>query len=118
MKEKSLQKEIRPWGYFEILVDLPHTKVKRLVVNPGQRLSLQSHTLREEHWVVVQGPARVTLGDDTEDYDYGDYVHIGIGVKHRLAAPGDKPVEIIETQVGEGFPEEDIVRYEDDYKRT
>jgi mannose-6-phosphate isomerase-like protein (cupin superfamily) len=110
-------KEERPWGYFEILVDLPHTKVKRLIVNPGQRLSLQSHKLREEHWVVVNGPARVTLNEETRDYNYGEHVYIGRGVKHRLAAPGEQAVEIIETQVGEGVPEEDIIRYEDDYNR-
>ena len=109
--------EERPWGYFETLVDLLHTKVKRLVVNPGQRLSLQSHKLREEHWVIVRGPARVTLDDETRDYNYGEYIYVGRGVKHRLAATGNNAVEIIETQVGDDFPEEDIIRYEDDYNR-
>jgi mannose-6-phosphate isomerase-like protein (cupin superfamily) len=116
-QEQKGFKEERPWGYFEILVDLPHTKVKRLVVNPGQRLSLQSHKLREEHWVIVSGPARVTLNDETRDYHYGEHVYIGRGVKHRLAAAGKKTIEIIETQVGDDFPEEDIIRYEDDYRR-
>ncbi len=111
-------KEERPWGYFEVLVDLPHTKVKRLVVKPGQRLSLQSHKLRQEHWVVVGGIARVTLDNETRDYGYGEYIYIGREVKHRLAAPaGDTKVEIIETQVGEDFPESDIIRYDDDYAR-
>lgn len=117
-KEEKILKEERPWGYFEILVDLPHTKVKRLVVKPGQRLSLQSHKLREEHWIVVKGPARVTLNDDTRDYNYGDYIHVARGMKHRLAAPGAQEVEIIETQVGDDFPEEDITRYQDDYNRS
>ena len=84
-------REDRPWGYFEVLIDLPHVKVKRLVVNPGHRLSLQSHKLREEHWVVVSGPARATVGDITRDYNYGEHLHIGRGVKHRLAAPGTTP---------------------------
>ncbi len=110
-------KEERPWGYFEVLLDLPHTKVKRLVVNPGQRLSLQSHKLREEHWVIVSGPARVTLNQQVRDFNYGEHVYIGRGVKHRLAAPGSQAIEIIETQIGEDFPEEDIIRYEDDYNR-
>ncbi len=116
-ESKTGCREDRPWGYFEVLIDLPHTKVKRLVVNPGQRLSLQSHKLREEHWVIVNGPARATIGNETRDYKYGEHVHIGRGVKHRLAAPGNDPIEIIETQVGEDFPESDITRYEDDYSR-
>ncbi len=117
-QSKPGDREDRPWGYFEILVDSPATKVKLLVVNPGQRLSLQSHKLRQEHWVVVGGTARVTLNDETRDYGYGEHIYIGREVKHRLAAPaGDTKVEIIETQVGEDFPESDIIRYDDDYAR-
>lgn len=111
-------REDRPWGTFIVLDDLPHTKVKRLVVNPGQRLSLQSHKLRDEHWVVVRGTARVTLDEETRDYTYGDHVFVKRGVKHRIACGGDEPVEVIEVQIGEAFPEEDIVRYSDDYNRS
>jgi mannose-6-phosphate isomerase len=111
-------REDRPWGTFIILDDLPYTKVKRLVVNPGQRLSYQSHKLRAEHWVVVRGVATVTLDDVTREYRYGDHVFVGRGVKHRIACLGDEPVEIIEVQTGEAFPEEDIVRYSDDYNRS
>jgi mannose-6-phosphate isomerase-like protein (cupin superfamily) len=108
----------RPWGSFFILEDREDTKVKRLLVNPGQRLSYQSHKLRDEHWVVIRGIAKVTLDDHTRDYKYGDHVFIKRGVKHRLACEGQEPVEIIEVQIGEAFPEEDIVRYDDDYDRA
>ncbi|MCA9804915.1 MAG: phosphomannose isomerase type II C-terminal cupin domain [Cyanobacteria bacterium HKST-UBA02] len=110
--------EDRPWGAFYILADKPNTKVKRLVVNPGQRLSLQSHKLRDEHWVIVAGIARVTLDDSTRDFCYGDHVYVKRGVKHRIACASDEPVEVIEIQTGEAFPEEDIVRYSDDYNRA
>lgn len=110
--------EDRPWGAFYVLADKKHTKVKSLVVMPGQRLSLQSHKFRDEHWVVVQGIARVTLDDSTTDYSYGDHVFVKRGVKHRIACVGDQPVEVIEIQTGEAFPEEDIVRFSDDYDRV
>lgn len=110
--------EDRPWGSFDVLADKPHTKVKSLLVKPGQRLSLQSHKLRDEHWVVVQGVARVTLDDETRDFKYGDHVFVKRGVKHRIACAGDEPVEVIEVQIGDAFPEEDIVRYSDDYNRS
>ncbi len=110
--------EERPWGSFTVLGDLPHTKVKRLVVNPGQRLSLQSHEHRDEHWVIVRGTARVTLNEETRDYHYGDHVFVKRGVKHRIACGGDEPVEVIEVQTGDAFPEEDITRYADDYNRV
>lgn len=108
----------RPWGSFYILDEQEHTKVKRLVVNPGHRLSLQSHKYRDEHWVVVRGVARVTLDDGERDFRYGEHIYVKRGVKHRIACPGQEPVEIIEVQVGDAFPEEDIVRYADDYNRV
>ncbi len=108
----------RPWGSFFILDDREQTKVKRLVVNPGHRLSLQSHKYRDEHWVIVRGVAQVTLDDVTRDYHYGDHVFIKRGVKHRIGCQGPEPVEIIEVQTGDAFPEEDIVRYVDDYNRA
>lgn len=110
--------EDRPWGSFDVLFDKPNTKVKSLIVKPGQRLSLQSHKLRDEHWVVVQGVARVTLDDTTKDFQYGEHVYVKRGVKHRIECASDEPVEVIEIQTGEAFPEEDIVRYSDDYNRV
>jgi mannose-6-phosphate isomerase len=108
----------RPWGSFFVLEDAPSTKVKRLLVNPGQRLSYQSHKFRAEHWVVVRGTVTVTLDDVTRDYHYGEYVFVPCGTKHRIANTGTEPAEIIEVQVGESFAEEDIVRYSDDYHRA
>lgn len=108
----------RPWGCFYVLEENEHSKVKRLVVSPGHRLSLQSHKHRDEHWVVVRGVARVTLDDETRDVHYGQYVFVKRGVKHRITNAGVDPVEIIEIQTGEAFPEEDIVRYADDYDRA
>ncbi len=110
--------EDRPWGSFDVLADQPHTKVKRLTVKPGQRLSLQSHKLRDEHWVIVSGSAEVTLDDKTLELSYGQHVYVKRGVKHRIACRGSIPVEIIEVQTGDAFPEEDIVRYADDYNRV
>lgn len=109
---------IRPWGSFTILEDLNYTKVKRLVVNPGQRLSLQSHKLRDEHWVIVRGVATVTLDDQTREAGYGEHVFVKRGVKHRIANTAAEPVELIEVQIGEAFPEEDIERFQDDYNRA
>jgi mannose-6-phosphate isomerase len=108
----------RPWGSFFILEDTPYTKVKRLLVKPGHRLSLQSHKHRDEHWVVVKGVATVTLNDETREHSYGESVFVPRGTKHRIACVGSEAVEIIEVQTGDAFPEEDIVRFEDDYDRV
>ncbi|HEY9714355.1 MAG TPA: phosphomannose isomerase type II C-terminal cupin domain [Chroococcales cyanobacterium] len=108
----------RPWGTFIVLQDLDYTKVKRLVVKPGHRLSLQSHKHRDEHWVVVKGVATVTLDEQTRDFKYGEHVYVARGTRHRIANQGTDLVEIIEVQTGDAFPEEDIVRYSDDYNRA
>lgn len=121
-KTKNIASEIyfeeRPWGAFYVLLDAENTKVKKLVVKPGQRLSLQSHKLRDEHWVIVAGKALVTLNDTEKECTYGQYVHVPRGTKHRVACLSEVPVEMIEVQVGDGFPEEDIIRYNDDYNRV
>jgi mannose-6-phosphate isomerase-like protein (cupin superfamily) len=113
-----MERHDRPWGSFFILEDREYTKVKRLLVNPGHRLSLQSHKHRDEHWVVVRGVAKVTTDDHTRDVHYGQYVFVKRGVKHRIANTGSEPVELIEIQTGEAFPEEDITRFADDYDRA
>lgn len=118
METSEGNREDRPWGSFWVLQDLAYTKVKRLVVKPGHRLSLQSHEHRDEHWVIVRGVATVTLDAVTKDYNYGEHVFIKRGVKHRISCTGSEPVELIEVQTGEAFPEEDIVRYSDDYNRV
>ena len=87
-------------------------------MHPGQQLSLQKHHQRAEHWVVVQGQARVTVGSQVVDLGVGQHVDIALGEVHRLANLTDAPVEIVEVQFGEYLGEDDIVRLQDDYGRT
>ncbi|HEU0221415.1 MAG TPA: phosphomannose isomerase type II C-terminal cupin domain [Paracoccaceae bacterium] len=112
------ERETRPWGGFEVLADRPDCKVKRIWVDPGGRLSLQSHRHRSERWVVVAGTARVTIGDAVTDMGPGEVAMIPQGAKHRLENPGTALVEIVEVQLGDYFGEDDIIRYEDVYGRT
>lgn len=107
----------RPWGTYEGLVESDRFQVKRIVVNPGQQLSLQMHHHRAEHWVVVKGTARVTCGDHELTLHEDESTYIPIGSKHRLANPGKIPLEIIEVQSGSYLGEDDIVRIEDSYGR-
>lgn len=109
--------ETRPWGNYKILLDQGSCKVKLISVKPGQRLSLQSHKKRSEHWTVVKGTATIWLDNEINDYTYNQSVYIDIGVKHRLENKTNEFVQIIEVQCGEYFGEDDIIRYEDDYKR-
>ena len=111
-------KEERPWGSFEHLLDTDYCKVKEIIVKPNQRLSYQYHHERTEHWVVVQGEATVTLDDEEYEYHKGDVVEIPVGTKHRVENKFDKDLIFIETQTGNYFGEDDIVRIEDDYGRN
>ena len=110
-------KEKRPWGMFEVLMDDPHFKVKKITVNPGQRLSLQSHRKRSEHWIVTEGSMRITCGEDCRDHDTDSHVYIPAGTKHRMENTGREAASVIEIQTGTYFGEDDIIRYEDDYER-
>ncbi len=116
--ESGLYTEQRPWGSFTVLMDVPAYKVKQIVVLPGQRLSLQLHHQREEHWLITVGSPDVTVGEETQPYKPGDYIFIPKETKHRIANPGTTPVEFIEIQRGEYFGEDDIVRFQDDYNRA
>lgn len=107
----------RPWGWYERLALGERFQVKRLMLNPGARLSLQSHTRRAEHWVVVQGQALVRVGDVEQTLREDESVYIPMHTLHRLENATDSPVEIIETQTGEYLGEDDITRYEDVYGR-
>jgi mannose-6-phosphate isomerase-like protein (cupin superfamily) len=91
--------------------------VKRIVVKPGARLSLQKHEHRAEHWVVVHGTARVTIGDEVRTLNENESAYVPIGAVHRLENPGATPLELIEVQTGALLSEDDIVRIEDDYRR-
>lgn len=108
----------RPWGNYTVLEEDPEGfKLKRIVVAPGARLSLQSHRQRSEHWVVVSGVATVTNGNEVFTVHKNQSTYIPIGAKHRLENCGDEPLHIVEIQVGDYLGEDDIQRYEDHYGR-
>ena len=107
----------RPWGWFESLVIGRRFQVKRIVVHPGAALSLQSHHHRSEHWVVVEGTARVTVNEDVTLLTENQSVYIPLGATHRMENPGKVPMVLIEVQTGTYLGEDDIVRYEDAYAR-
>ncbi len=117
--EATLHKRVyRPWGSYESLVNANRFQVKRIVVNPGQQLSLQMHHHRAEHWIVVSGTARVTCGDKEYLLSEDQSTYIPLGNRHRLANPGVIPLEIIEVQTGSYLGEDDIVRFQDVYGRS
>jgi mannose-1-phosphate guanylyltransferase/mannose-6-phosphate isomerase len=114
----SLPRVARPWGYYETIAIADRFQVKRILVKPRHKLSLQMHHHRAEHWVVVRGTAKVTCGDRefllTEDQS----TYIPLGTTHRVENPGKVPLEMIEVQSGAYLGEDDIVRFEDVYGRT
>ena len=114
----SHHRVFRPWGSYESLVSADGFQVKRIIVNPGQRLSLQMHHYRAEHWVVVCGVAEVVNGEETFLLREDQSTYIPIGAKHRLSNLGDVPLELIEVQSGSYLGEDDIVRFEDVYGRS
>ncbi|MAZ25580.1 MAG: mannose-1-phosphate guanylyltransferase/mannose-6-phosphate isomerase [Cytophagaceae bacterium] len=114
----SFPKDHRPWGWVETLVTGSRFQVKRIVVHPGASLSLQSHVHRSEHWVVVQGTARVTRDDEVSLLTENQSIYLPLGCVHRLHNPGKVPMALIEVQTGTYLGEDDIVRYEDAYARS
>lgn len=108
----------RPWGSYESLIDGDRFQVKRIVVNPGGKLSLQKHHHRAEHWIVVSGTAEVTCEDKVFMLGEDESTYIPLGHKHRLVNPGRIPLELIEVQSGTYLGEDDIVRYDDIYGRS
>lgn len=113
----DLPKDHRPWGWFESLVVGPRFQVKRIHVKPGAALSLQSHFHRSEHWIVVEGTAKVTVGDETRLVTENQSIYIPLGAVHRMENPGKVPMVLIEVQTGSYVGEDDIVRYDDKYAR-
>ena len=113
----AFPKEHRPWGWYESLVTGNHFQVKRIFVKPGAALSLQSHLHRAEHWVVVEGTAKVTVSEREQLLSANESIYIPIGEKHRLENPGKIPVVLIEVQTGAYLGEDDIIRYQDVYSR-
>jgi mannose-1-phosphate guanylyltransferase/mannose-6-phosphate isomerase len=107
----------RPWGWFESLVVGNRFQVKRIHVRPGAALSLQSHHHRSEHWIVVEGTAKVTVDDKVQLVTENQSVYIPLGAVHRMENPGKVPMVLIEVQTGSYLGEDDIIRYEDVYAR-
>jgi len=107
----------RPWGHYENLLERKDHKIKELVVNPGERLSLQKHQRRAEHWTVVSGEALVTVGDRETLLTPGQSVDVPRGAIHRIMNPGEIPAVLVEVQMGDYFGEDDIIRLADDYDR-
>ena len=118
-KEATEHKRMyRPWGYYQSIDHGARYQVKRIVVTPGHRLSLQKHYHRAEHWVVVKGTAEVTCGDKVTIVHENESIYLPIGSVHRLTNPGKINLELIEVQTGSYLGEDDIVRIEDEYKRS
>ncbi|MAM00333.1 MAG: mannose-1-phosphate guanylyltransferase/mannose-6-phosphate isomerase [Alteromonadaceae bacterium] len=114
---ETLPRDYRPWGWFESLAVGGRFQVKRIVVHPGAALSLQSHHHRAEHWIVVEGTAEVTIGEQVQLVSENQSVYIPLGTPHRMKNPGKMPMVLIEVQTGSYLGEDDIVRYEDVYAR-
>ncbi|MFH0753874.1 MAG: phosphomannose isomerase type II C-terminal cupin domain [Candidatus Omnitrophota bacterium] len=108
----------RPWGTYTVLLNGEDHKVKEITVNPGQRLSLQRHTKREEHWFIHRGTARVTINGVLRILSVGQYVDIPRQCFHRIENIGTEPLVFIEIQTGDYFGEDDIERFEDDHGRV
>lgn len=118
-KQATMHRKVyRPWGAYDSIDMGGRYQVKRITVNPGAKLSLQSHVHRSEHWVVVSGTARVTVGTEEKLLGENQSVYIPLGAVHRLENPGRIPLDLIEVQSGPYLGEDDIVRYEDIYSRT
>lgn len=114
---ESLPRDYRPWGWYESLVVGPRFQVKRIVVHPSAALSLQSHNHRSEHWVVVEGTARVTVENEVKLLTENQSIYIPLGAIHRLENPGKVSLTLIEVQTGSYLGEDDILRLEDIYSR-
>ncbi|MGC1402643.1 MAG: phosphomannose isomerase type II C-terminal cupin domain [Thermodesulfobacteriota bacterium] len=112
-----MEEDHRPWGLYRVLADEPDHKVKRIVVYPGKRLSLQRHQYRKEHWYLLSGQALVTRAEEQIPLKPGDSIDISKGELHRIENVGSGDVTFIEVQSGEYFGEDDIERIEDDFGR-
>ncbi len=108
---------VRPWGRYDVLDIQDDHQVKRIVVQPGGRLSYQRHQRREEFWIIVSGRATFTLDDVVSEHGASEVLMIPLGSKHRVACLGGEPLVFIEVQRGDYFGEDDIERFSDDYGR-
>ena len=112
-----MEKEVRPWGFYEVILDEQEYKVKRITVFPNHILSLQSHLKRAEHWFIIEGQAKVFLDNQNLFLEKNEVVDIPKGTKHRIENIGKDKLVFIEIQTGEYFGEDDIIRYQDIYGR-
>ena len=112
------QFEVRPWGSFQVLKDADDFKSKTITVDAGAQISYQSHEKRAEHWIIVKGKGEVVLDGETIPVSSGQHVLIPLRAKHRIRNTGTEPLQFVEVQLGSYFGENDIIRYEDDYKRA
>ncbi len=115
--ETGGEKVQRPWGSYEVLLRGDRFQVKLIEVASGQAISLQYHHKRAEHWIVLQGTPRITVGNDVRNYGVDETVFVDVGAHHRIENPGSEPVTILEVQIGDYLGEDDIVRLEDRYNR-
>jgi mannose-6-phosphate isomerase-like protein (cupin superfamily) len=114
----AIERDDRPWGYYEVVDEGPGFKVKRICVRPGCRLSYQRHQYRAEHWYVVSGNGVATVDDQQLRVTAGSTVQVDAGARHRVANDGDVELTFIEVQTGSYFGEDDIERFDDDYGRS
>ena len=113
----ALESEQRPWGSWHVIDVADGYKIKRIHVNPGARLSLQSHAQRSEHWVVIQGVATCEVDGELITVQRDQSIDVPLGARHRLGNQGDEELVIVEVQLGDYTGEDDIRRIEDDYGR-
>jgi mannose-6-phosphate isomerase len=114
----ALESEERPWGSWHVIDVAEGYKIKRIHVNPGSRLSLQSHEHRSEHWVVIQGEATCEINGEVSVVRHDESIDVPLGARHRLGNQGAEELVIVEVQLGGYTGEDDICRYEDDYGRS
>ena len=112
-----MEHSVRPWGEYQVLAESPSYKIKEISVNPGKRLSYQSHLKRAEHWLILSGAGLFTLNGEVKPISVGDTCAIEMGGKHRIENNGSEVLKFIEIQTGDYFGEDDITRYEDDFGR-
>jgi mannose-6-phosphate isomerase-like protein (cupin superfamily) len=117
-RTETIERTLRPWGWYETVSEVSGIKIKRIGVNPGQQISLQKHLQRAEHWVVTRGHAHITLDAQLLLLGPGGHCDIAVGQVHRIANRTQEPLEIVEVQFGAYLGEDDIVRLQDDYGRS
>lgn len=117
MENAPLDKDIRPWGRYEVLQKAPDYQVKRIEVNPGARFSLQKHFRRAEKWIITSGEGIATVGTQEVPVKRGTVIQVALNEVHRMHNTGKAPLVMIEVQLGDYFGEDDIERLSDDYAR-